>query len=57
MGCIIVITNFGKNNANARDEYVYAVSSDQWDNGSNLPPGRVQGDSLMRREACEWVCV
>ena len=48
--------NFGQNNANARDEYVYAVSSDQWDNGSNLRLGRVPADSIMRREAWEWVC-
>ena len=47
--------NFGQNNANARDEYVYAVSSDQWDNGSNLRLGRVPKDSIMRREAWEWV--
>lgn len=48
--------NFGQNNANARDEYVYAVSSDQWDNGSNLRLGRVRADSIMRRDAWEWVC-
>ena len=48
--------NFGQNNANARDEYVYAVSSDQWDNGSNLRLGRVPADSIMRRDAWEWVC-
>lgn len=48
--------NFGQNNANARDEYVYAASSDQWDNGSNLRLGRVPKDSIMRREAWEWVC-
>jgi hypothetical protein len=48
--------NYGKNNANARDEFVYAVSSDQWDNGSNLRLGRARRDSLMRREAWEWVC-
>ena len=47
--------NFGKNNANARDHYVYAVSSDQWDNGSNLRLGRVPADSIMRRGAWEWV--
>jgi hypothetical protein len=47
--------NFGKNNANARDKYVYAVSSDQWDNGSNLRLGRVPSDSIFRREAWEWV--
>jgi hypothetical protein len=26
--------NFGRNNAGARDGYAYAVSTDQWDNGS-----------------------
>ncbi len=48
--------NFGQNNANARDEYVYAVSSDQWDNGSNLRLGRVPAHMIVRREAWEWVC-
>jgi hypothetical protein len=48
--------NFGQDNANARDGYVYAASSDQWDNGSNLRLGRVPSDSIMRREAWEWVC-
>ena len=48
--------NSGRNNANARDNYVYAVSSDQWDNGSNLRLGRVPKDSILRREAWEWVC-
>ncbi len=48
--------NFGQNNANARDEYVYAVSSDQWDNGSNLRLGRVPAQWIVRREAWEWVC-
>ena len=48
--------NFGRNNANARDGYVYAVSSDQWDNGSNLRLGRVPKASIVRREAWEWVC-
>ncbi len=48
--------NFGQNNANARDQYVYAISSDQWDNGSNLRLGRVLSDSIVRREAWEWVC-
>ena len=48
--------NFGKNNANARDNYVYAVSTDQWDNGSNLRLGRVPADSIMRREAWQYVC-
>jgi hypothetical protein len=48
--------NFGKNNANARDEFVYAVSGDQWDNGSNLRLGRVPANAIMRRESWEWVC-
>ncbi len=48
--------NFGQNNANARDEHVYAVSSDQWDNGSNLRLGRVPQDRIMDREAWERVC-
>ena len=48
--------NAGKNNENARDEHVYAVSTDQWDNGSNLRLGRVPADGIMRQEAWEWVC-
>lgn len=48
--------NFGRNNANARDAFVYAVSSDQWDNGSNLRLGRVPADSIMRPGAWSWVC-
>lgn len=48
--------NFGKNNEGARDGFVYAVSGDQWDNGSNLRLGRVPADSIVRRESWEWVC-
>lgn len=48
--------NYGQNNANARDGFVYAVSADQWDNGSNVRLGRVPADSIMRREAWQWVC-
>jgi len=48
--------NFGKDNENARDDYVYAVSSDQWDNGSNLRIGRVPNDRIIRRDSWEWVC-
>jgi len=51
-----VFINFGKDNANARDGSVYAVSSDQWDNGSNLRLGRVPSDSIMRSQSWEWVC-
>jgi hypothetical protein len=48
--------NYGRDNANARDGYVYAVSSDQWDNGSNLRLGRAPKDQIVRRAAWEWVC-
>jgi hypothetical protein len=48
--------NFGRNNADARDEFVYAVSSDQWDNGSNLRLGRVSAAEITRAEAWQWVC-
>lgn len=47
--------NFGRNNADARDEFVYAVSGDQWDNGSNLRLGRVPADRIIRREEWQWV--
>ena len=45
----------GRNNADARDNYVYAISSDQWDNGANLRVGRVPKDQIIRREAWQWV--
>jgi hypothetical protein len=48
--------NFGQENANARDEYVYAVSSDQWDNGSNLRLGRVQKGCITQRSRWEFLC-
>lgn len=48
--------NFGCNNANARDDYVYAISTEQWDNGSNVRLGRAPRESIMRRESWEWVC-
>lgn len=47
--------NFGQDNANARDEYVYAVSSDQWDNGSQLVLGRVHQDKMQDAAAWQWV--
>jgi len=43
---------FGKNNQDALDGYVYAISSDQWDNGQYLRLGRVPNDSIMNRD--EW---
>jgi len=48
--------NYGKDNEGARDEYVYAVSGDQWDNGSELRLGRVPADRITEKEAWEWVC-
>lgn len=47
--------NFGRNNAGARDEYIYAVSGDQWDNGSTLRLGRAPANEIMNRAAWEWV--
>ncbi|MEK7765153.1 MAG: DUF4185 domain-containing protein, partial [bacterium] len=48
--------NFGRNNAGARDGFVYAISSDQWDNGSHLTLGRVPAGRIMEAGAWEWVC-
>lgn len=45
---------FGKNNADAVDGYVYAVSGDQWDNGSELRLGRVPQDQILDVAAWEW---
>jgi hypothetical protein len=47
--------NFGQNNANARDGFVYAVSGDQWDNGSNVRLGRVPQERILEGRAWEWV--
>ena len=43
---------FGKNNADAIDEYVYAISADQWDNGRYLRLGRVHKNRIPDRS--EW---
>jgi hypothetical protein len=48
---------FGQNNAAAVDGYVYAVSGDQWDNGSELRLGRVLQDSILAVGAWEWALV
>ncbi len=47
--------NFGQNNRDARDDFVYAVSADQWDNGSNLRLGRVPKGRILDASAWEWV--
>jgi len=38
---------FGQNNGTAVDGYVYAVSSDHWDNGSDMRLGRVPKDKVL----------
>ena len=45
---------FGKNNEHAVDSYVYAVSGDQWDNGTCMRLGRVPKDSIMDAGAWEF---
>jgi len=45
---------FGKDNATAVDDYVYAISGDQWDNGSEIRLGRVKNDKIMERESWEF---
>ncbi|NQU75487.1 MAG: DUF4185 domain-containing protein [Planctomycetes bacterium] len=47
--------NFGRDNENARDEFVYAVSTDQWDNGSQLILGRVHQGRIQDVAAWQWV--
>ena len=47
--------NYGQDNAGARDGHVYAVSADQWDNGSNLRLGRVPAGRIVERSAWEFV--
>lgn len=47
--------NTGRNNAGAPDQYVYAVSSDQWDNGSNLRVGKVPVDKIQDAAAWQWI--
>jgi hypothetical protein len=47
--------NMGRDNAGAPDKYIYAVSTDQWDNGSNLRVGRVPANRIEDVRAWEWV--
>jgi hypothetical protein len=57
-GCLFggpAFVNCGKNNEGAPDEFIYAVSSDQWDNGHELRLGRVHRDSIQNQSAWEWV--
>jgi hypothetical protein len=41
---------FGGDNADAVDEYIYAVSGDQWDNGSELRLERV----VLKKDIVPW---
>ena len=43
---------FGQDNRGALDEYVYAVSADHWDNGSEMRLGRVHKSKIQ--DAAEW---
>ena len=45
---------FGRNNEQAVDDFVYAITGDQWDNGRCLRLGRVPKDKIMKREAWEF---
>ncbi len=45
---------FGRNNADAVDGYVYAVSGDQWDNGHELRLGRVAKERILERSCWEF---
>ena len=57
-GCLFggpAFINFGRNNEHARDSFVYAVSGDQWDNGSEIRLGRVPAHRILDASAWEWV--
>ena len=45
---------FGRDQA-APGGFVYAVSGDQWDNGSNLRVGRVRAESILESSSWEFV--
>jgi hypothetical protein len=47
--------NVGHDNAGAPDKYVYAVSTDQWDNGSKLRVGRVEASKIEDASAWQWI--
>ncbi len=50
-----VFVQFGKDNAEAPDKYVYAISSTTWDNGSELRVGRVPQNRILDRSEWRWV--
>jgi len=48
---------FGKNNEGAPDDYVYAISGDQWDNGRFLRLGRVCVNHIQDRDKWEFASI
>lgn len=48
---------FGKDNQDALDDYVYAVSADQWDNGSEMRLGRVHKTRVLDERSWEFANV
>jgi hypothetical protein len=48
---------FGQDNRDAVDEYVYAVSGDHWDNGSEMRLGRAPNDQILDLTAWQWANV
>lgn len=47
--------NFGRDNAGARDGFIYAVSGYGWDNGTDLRVGRTPATEIMKSESWTWV--
>jgi hypothetical protein len=47
--------NYGRDNEGARDNYVYAISGEGWDNGSHLRLGRVFRTEILNAGKWEWV--
>ena len=47
--------NYGKDNANATDSFVYAMSGEGWCNGNNCRLGRVPANKIAQTNSWEWV--
>jgi hypothetical protein len=45
---------YGKDNGDAADNYVYAISADHWDNGSELRLGRAPNNAVQDRDKWEF---
>ena len=58
--CGATFVQFGKNNAGARDEYIYAASAcgyngvSYWENADQIIMGRVRNDLILQRSAWEF---